>query len=147
MMPGRREQRKHMYKIYRNRREMAEAGWQFAAQPELVQCRDCDSQIEWARSPRGKNVPVNANSCTVHFSTCGQNAPLNSSVRSPAPPPPAPAPTIVRPELVQAVRELALAINELRDTITQRAPATSWPQPTKSTGRADDEWEATDYAR
>jgi hypothetical protein len=139
MMPGNRprrekEQRKHMYKTYRNRREMAEAGWQFAAQPEIVQCRDCDSQIEWARSPRGKNVPVNANSCTVHFSTCGQSAPQNSPApaRPPAPPPPPAAPAAPA-ALVEALRDHTAAIRELSSVIRQiprrQQPATPPDEP------------------
>jgi len=129
-----------MYKTFRTREEMLNSGYQLDDRDSA--CRDCSSPVTWGSTPSGKKILLDGgNSTRVHWGNCRAAAPRTQSPASapaPAParsalPPPAPEPTIVRPELVRAMRELALAINELRDTIARRAPATSRQQPAKST--------------
>lgn len=33
-------------------------------------CRGCQADIEWWRTPKGKNIPLDAATLEVHWSTC-----------------------------------------------------------------------------
>src|SRR5438309_9682148 len=61
------------YKQYSTRAEMTRDGWKFSHEPELANCRQCGTGIEWAKSPKGKSMPFDPGSTAVHFDTCGKS--------------------------------------------------------------------------
>lgn len=86
------------FREYRNREEMVAAGWSVASTEST--CRNCQGSITWAKSPRGKSVPLDSGKTSLHFKTCSNGgAPTTSSAES----------ALLRESLdecAQAVREL-----------------------------------------
>ncbi len=60
------------YKQYTSREQMERDGWKFSSGPELAPCRECSNPVEWAKSPKGKNIPMVPGSTQVHFDVCGE---------------------------------------------------------------------------
>src|SRR5438309_10949406 len=56
------------YKQYASRSQMERDGWQFPG--EFAECRSCAAEIEWAKTPKGKSIPMDPDSTASHFSTC-----------------------------------------------------------------------------
>jgi hypothetical protein len=62
------------FKTYRNRAEMERDGWIFDGDGQPKDCRECGQEIEWAKSPRDKNVSIDYGTTVVHFPHCGKSA-------------------------------------------------------------------------
>jgi hypothetical protein len=60
------------FKVYRNREQMEKDGWLFDGDGQPKECRECGAEIEWAKSPRDKNVSIDYGLTTVHFVHCGK---------------------------------------------------------------------------
>jgi hypothetical protein len=101
------------FKTYSNRAEMERDGWIFDGDGQPKPCRECGADIEWAKSPRGKNVSIDYQHCTVHFTHCGTPA--------------APGPTAPRPATAAAPSpqgELTTALNDLATAVRSGTGAT-----------------------
>jgi hypothetical protein len=135
------------YRVYKSRAEMTEAGWRFSSEPQITQCRNCHAPVEWSRSPRDRNVPLNAGTCVVHFESCGSRLPA-----LPAPAPQqltAPMPPVPGAELIVALHALGMSIDALTRQLAVRqpqqaatAPASAPPPAPPAPPRA-----TTDYQR
>ena len=114
------------FREYRTRAEMVTAGWSIASTEST--CRNCGGSITWAKSPKGKSVPLDSNSVLLHFKSCSNGG---------APPAPAPqtsskplaraygaAPTASDfAALQQSMDELAQATRALCSLLRARAGA------------------------
>jgi hypothetical protein len=68
------------YREYRTRQEMMEHGWKI--NPLNSECRNCHGEITWATSPKGKKLPLDVNSTSLHFKSCtGDSSEGSSNVR------------------------------------------------------------------
>lgn len=108
------------YKTYATRGAMERDGWRFS--DEFANCRQCSRKIEWAKSPKGKNIPVDPGTTTIHFDSCSER----SAPQQPAQPSaPAPQPT---PQsqgdraaaLKDAMEDLTASVRELTRVITRK---------------------------
>jgi hypothetical protein len=114
------------YKQYFDRSEMERAGWVFPPSGDSRGvCRECGEMVDWAVSPKGKNIPINPESPVVHFVTCSRESsgapattPPAATVRtapvSPAPPADADSHSA---ELVRAIGSLTSSIAVLAQTV------------------------------
>ena len=75
------------YKHYSSRAAMTRDGWTFSSEPKVASCRECGADVEWCQTPRGKNVPINAHTCVIHWETCERSgsAPAQTSTGTAAP--------------------------------------------------------------
>ena len=93
------------YREYRNRDDMREHGWKIDGSSK--ECNRCGSEINWATSPKGKKVPLDANSTVLHFKTCsGQSSAPGNVTNQPEAPNESAALRESLDECAQAVREL-----------------------------------------
>jgi single-stranded DNA-binding protein len=129
------------YKQYASRSQMERDGWQFPG--EFAECRSCAAEIEWAKSPKGKSIPMDPDSTASHFSTCpnanersnGQSKPAQQSRPASSTSqsrPSAPATTQVASSnaaaLKESMDELTVAVRALTRVMTERAkPRSSDP--------------------
>jgi hypothetical protein len=72
------------FREYTSRSEMERAGWKISSSDS--ECRNCGQQITWSKSPRQKNVALDAGACTMHFRTCSTGGAPASNQTSAAPP-------------------------------------------------------------
>jgi len=105
------------YKQHANRASMLKAGWAFPDPPEFGECRTCGQPVEWVRSPKGKNIPLDRGTCHVHFESCGKPSTTPSPAGPPAGPPAAPA----AQQLAAALTENTAAVKALTDLLQRRA--------------------------
>ena len=47
--------------------EMKSAGYKHSG---LATCKACEADIEWWKTPAGKNIPMDFGTATPHWSTC-----------------------------------------------------------------------------
>jgi hypothetical protein len=127
------------FKTYSSRAEMEAAGWRFADEPRIADCRDCGQPVEWgATSPKGTKIPMNPHSAIIHFDTCGKPQ------TTPAPRPAAAAAPASQGDLKQSIDDLAVAIRAetsatlalLQELKSRRPPGTATPAATQR-GRVD----------
>jgi hypothetical protein len=122
------------YKQYASRSLMERDGWQFPG--EFAECRSCSAEIEWAKSPKGKSIPMDPDSTVSHFSTCanadqrtnGQSKPSQQSRTGAQPAQSRSAPQAATQGgspnaagLKQSMDELTVAVRALTRVITERA--------------------------
>jgi hypothetical protein len=138
------------FRAYRSRDQMTQAGWRFPSPEELSECNRCGARISWAKSPKGASVPMQPDgSPLVHFDVCRQpgNAPAFTANRTPPSPalqssPAAAYPIPIKPDLVQTLADLTLAVRALNaalqrpsDGFARRATGGSFvPRRTAVTG-------------
>src|SRR5437868_12680761 len=66
------------FREFTSRTQMEAAGWKISSSDS--ECRNCGAQIYWSKSPRQKNVALDAGACTMHFRTCSNGgAPVQQS--------------------------------------------------------------------
>jgi hypothetical protein len=114
------------YREYRNREEMVSAGWSIASTEST--CRNCGGSISWAKSPKGKSVPLDSNSTRLHFKSCNGVAPSPAPTRPAAADSSPPRPTAggnEMAELREALDECAQAVRALCSLLRARAEAAS----------------------
>lgn len=49
---------------------LREAGYEPPAGNKPSHCTACNAEIEWWRTPKGKNIPLDAGTLVPHWSTC-----------------------------------------------------------------------------
>src|SRR4051812_14332506 len=98
------------YKQYSTRAQMESDGWKFSHQPELATCRQCGAAIEWAKSPKGKSIPLNPKSTVIHFDSCGNASAPEQQEASQAPPPQPQQQPTSSAAMKKSIDELTVAI-------------------------------------
>ncbi len=112
------------FREYTSRSEMQQAGWTIASTNS--ECNRCGATITWSKSPKGKSVPLDANSTRLHFKTCsnGASAPLPGQPPAgnlaPASPPPTGSDFMA---LREALDECAQAVRALCGLLRARTEA------------------------
>ena len=112
------------FREYRSREEMVAAGWTIASTEST--CRNCQGSITWAKSPKGKSLPLDSGSVLLHFKSCsngGAPVPQQTSSKSLAP---ASGPALSGSDfaaLQESLDECAQAVRELCRILRARAEA------------------------
>jgi hypothetical protein len=109
------------FREYTSRSEMERAGWSIASTEST--CRNCQASITWAKSPKGKSVPLDSNSTKLHFKSCtGDSSTSPKVVRSQPETVFAGESALLRESLdecAQAVRELCRILRARGEAVRQ----------------------------
>lgn len=49
---------------------LIKAGYSPPANNKPARCSSCKAEIEWWRTPKGKNIPLDSGTLVPHWSTC-----------------------------------------------------------------------------